>query len=76
MSKLFRNMITGAVAGNLIGAAMDGLIITGASLLAGPVGFAAATKVVVSKAAAGTLIGSAAGVAKTAKEDNENKKDG
>lgn len=71
MSRLFENVISGATAGGLIGAAFDGLVIAGATLLAGPVGFATATTAVASKAAAGTLIGGAAGVAKTIKEETE-----
>ena len=71
MSRLFENIMEGATAGRLIGAAYDGLVIGGATLIAGPVGFAAATKVVVSKEAAGTIIGGAAGVVKTIKEEEE-----
>ena len=70
MSRLFENIIAGAAAGNIIGAAFDGLVITGATIVAGPVGFTAATTAVVSKSAAGTLIGGAAGVAKTIFEES------
>ncbi len=76
MSRLFENIIEGATAGGLVGASLDGLVIAGATLFAGPVGFATATTAVVSKAAAGTLIGGAAGVAKTIKEENGGFDDG
>ena len=71
MNRLFENVIEGATAGGLIGAALDGLLITGATLVAGPAGFAAATTIAVSKTAAGTLIGGGAGVAKTIAEEKE-----
>ncbi len=71
MSELFGNVIEGATAGGLIGAALDGLFIAGATLVAGPVGFAAATTAAVSKTAAGTLIGGAAGVAKTISDESK-----
>ena len=71
MSRLFENIIEGATAGGLIGAALDGLFIAGATLVGGPVGFAATTTTVASKAAACTLAGAGAGVVKTIKEENE-----
>ena len=71
MRNLFSNVIEGATAGGLIGAALDGLAIVGATVVAGPVGFATATTAVVSKAAAGTLIGGGAGVIKSIKEKED-----
>ena len=65
MSKLFENMATGAMVGGTIGKALDALVIGGATVVAGPVGFAMAAKVAICKEAAGTLIGSGAGVVKT-----------
>ncbi|MBE5924498.1 MAG: hypothetical protein E7271_08535 [Lachnospiraceae bacterium] len=65
MANLFDNVISGARAGGIIGAAIDGLFITGATIVAGPVGFAEATELVISKEAIGTLTGAGAGVVKT-----------
>ena len=65
MSRLFENVIAGATAGGMLGAALDALAITGATVVAGPVGFVTATTASTGKAAAGTLIGGAAGVVKT-----------
>ena len=70
MSKLFSNITEGAIAGGTIGGALDGLIIGGAAVIAGPVGLVAATEAVMSKKAVGTLIGGAAGVVKTIIEEN------
>ena len=67
MSKLFENIIEGATVGGLIAATVNGLVISGATLVAGPVGFAAATTAVAVKTA-GAIIGGASGVAKTIKE--------
>ena len=61
----------GASAGAMIGGALDTLTIAGATIVAGPVGFAAATTVVASKAAAGTVIGGVAGVVKTISEEKK-----
>ena len=69
MSRLFENVIAGATAGGMLGAAFDALAITGATIVAGPVGFAAATTAATGKTATGTLIGGAAGVAKTIIEE-------
>lgn len=71
MNKLFENVIAGATAGGMIGAALDALYIGGATIVAGPAGFFAATSAVASKAAAGTLIGGGMGVVKTIKEERE-----
>ena len=38
MGRLFENIIEGATAGGLIGAALDGLFIAGSPFFAGPVG--------------------------------------
>lgn len=69
MGRLFQNIIEGATAGGLIGAALDGLFIAGATVIGGPVGLVAATTATVSKTAACTLAGGAAGVIKTFKEE-------
>ncbi|NLC20157.1 MAG: hypothetical protein GX757_13265 [Clostridiales bacterium] len=71
MGRLFQNVIEGATAGGLIGAALDGLFIAGATIVAGPVGFVAATSATVSKTAVCTLAGGAAGAIKTIKEEGE-----
>ena len=62
---LISNIIEGATAGSIIGAALDGLFIAGATVVGGPVGFALAAKVTVSKTALGTLIGAGEGIVKT-----------
>ena len=76
MSKLLKhgllsNVIDGCTAGGLIGAALDGVTIIGASMIGGPVGFAAASKWVASKTAIGTLVGGTAGVVKTVQETDD-----
>jgi hypothetical protein len=71
MGRLFQNIIEGATAGGLIGAALDGLFIAGATIVGGPVGFMAATTATVSKTAACTLAGGAAGVIKTINEEDD-----
>ena len=68
MSKLFDNMLDGAKVGGIIGGALDMLIVGSATAAAGPVGFALSSKLVISKTAAGTLIGSGVGVVKTVSE--------
>ncbi len=70
MGRLFENIISGATAGAVIGGALDALAITGATIVAGPVGLAAATTAVASKEAVGTIIGGVAGVVKTIVEEN------
>ena len=69
MSRLFENVIAGATAGGMLGAALDALAITGPTIVAGPVGFVAATTAAAGKSATGTLIGGAAGVVKTVIEE-------
>ena len=69
MGRLFQNIIEGATAGGIIGGALDALLVVGATVVAGPVGFAAMTTAVASKTAACTLGGAALGVAKTIKEE-------
>lgn len=71
MGRLFQNIIEGATAGGLIGAALDGLFIAGATIVGGPVGFMAATTATVSKTAVCTLAGGAAGVIKTINEEDD-----
>ena len=65
MGRLFENIISGATAGAMIGGALDALAITSATIVAGPVGLAAAATAVAGKEAAGTIIGGVAGVVKT-----------
>ena len=65
MERLFDNIISGATAGGIIGTALDGLVITGATVVAGPLGFVEATKMVISKEAVGTLVGAGIGALKT-----------
>ena len=69
MSRLFENIAAGAMVGRTIGWALDALVIGGATITAGPVGFLASTKAVICKEAAGTLIGGSAGVVKTVVEE-------
>ncbi len=73
MGRLLKNVRNGAAIGATIGGAIDTLVIGGSTLIGGPVGFAAATTVVASKAAVGTLVGAGVGVAKTIKEELEKK---
>ena len=69
MSNLFTNIIEGATAGGLLGAAADGLFVAGATIIGGPIGLATSTSIVASKEAAGALIGGGAGLIKTIVED-------
>ena len=71
MSRLFENVIEGATAGGIIGAALDTIFVIGATVIAGPVGLVSATEVVASKTAICTLVGGGAGVVKTIEEEKE-----
>lgn len=77
MSNLFTNVSEGAITGGIIGAAVEALLVGGATLVAGPAGaalaLALAPEVMGTGTAVGTVAGAGAGAVKTAIEEIDQK---